>query len=141
MPDNQDQFRIIQGGDPELESFLGAVERLQNPQPVDQEAVRGFLMDSDSGELLEGMLTESLRLGRMNPEAEKAIEQDKQAIIASIRNPEVELSPVLAERRATFFQKIAPFLPTTSEDESESGNVINDAVDAAKKVVDDKKEE
>lgn len=142
MPDSQDQFRVIQGGDPELESFLGAVERAQNPPPIDQDAVRDFVMNSDNGELLEDVLTQTLRLGRMSPEAEAAVQQDKQAIIASMRDPEVELNPTLAKRRDQFFQKIGPFLPLVNkEPKPADGDVLGDAVEAARKVIDDKKED
>lgn len=111
--DNPGRFRVIQGGEPGLDRFLDAADQLQNPQPVDQQAVSNLVMDSNSGEMLEGTLTESLRLGRMHPDAEEAIKRDARAIIASIRDPEVELTPTLVERRERFLRQVAPIISLT----------------------------
>ncbi len=135
-PDDLNRLHSLNDGGPGLQRFLDAAHRSENPLPIDQDAVRGFILDSDHGELLENMLGETLRLGRMRPEAEKAIDQDKHAIIASIRDPEVELTPDLARRRDYFFRSIAPILPVAARLQGNNTD-LDEAVKAAKKVIED----
>lgn len=111
VPRGKDQFEVIQGGDPMLEGFLRAAHRAENPQPIDEEAVRSFILGIEDGAILESMLFETMRLGHMGADQEDAVRRDTQTVIASIRDPEVELTPELAKRRLVFFRQIDNLLP------------------------------
>lgn len=115
---DNNQLHVIQGGDPMLEGFLRAAEEVQEGEkPIDATKVREFILDNHNGELIESMLFEAARLGRMSPEVESEVQRDVQAIIASITDPEVELTPSLAKVRNRFYQQVDIFRSAAEKNE------------------------